>query len=185
MGVRPLVPFYSTHEVQLFAEDHGSYFFTKETMRFFRSRVNANVWHGVFFITSEQQDGYARKYTIRRVKSDGDITKVGEFQQYSTLAQAKKAVERLVVCFDAGDQVFDRYTVTDLSREVVEGSGVFPYLAMSDNPTHPQGLSLFGEWNKATIHEHMKGGGDVGKKVDFWQLPERIRQHVLDRMFSE
>ena len=37
-----------------------------------------------------------RLFTIREAHDDGDIDTVGEFQAYTTLAQAKKAVKALV-----------------------------------------------------------------------------------------
>jgi hypothetical protein len=88
----------------------GRYFFERDTMRFFRSKIASyEVWDGRYFITSEQNDwhderGYPhrgpRLFTIREAVEDEDgfrINTVGEFQAYGTLAQAKRAVRLLVL----------------------------------------------------------------------------------------
>jgi len=82
----------------------GSYFFEPDTMRFFNSRLAPFVLHterGLLFITSEQFVSYYpsyrkdhRQYTLRILHEDGEISEIGEFQQYDTLRQAKSAAKK-------------------------------------------------------------------------------------------
>jgi len=84
----------------------GRKFFERDTMRFFDSRVHGQVYGGRYFITSERFHGTlgsdgsrsrkdARRYTVRFAKDNGDITTVGEFGQYGSLAAARTAAKRL------------------------------------------------------------------------------------------
>lgn len=86
-------------EIREFARDHGSHFFDSDTMRFFRSRVLRTVFGGRYFVTSEQfvMRAYAgpRRYTVRAVTSDGNVTTIGEFQAYATARDAAKAARAL------------------------------------------------------------------------------------------
>jgi hypothetical protein len=73
------------------------YFFSPDTMRYFRSRIAPDLIHtseGIVFITSEQFqcDGRIdpRLYTVRIMQEDGDIDDIGGFQQFNTLRQARK-----------------------------------------------------------------------------------------------
>lgn len=77
----------------------GLHFFDKDSMRFFRSRIESKMIRGRYFITSEQfvgSDGTAdpRRFTVRMVEDDGSVESVGNFQGYATLAEAKAAVPR-------------------------------------------------------------------------------------------
>lgn len=78
-------------EIKRANADIGRHFFDKQTMRFFNSRVLSTVYHGRFFITSEQ-DGYGawereRRYTVREC-IDGEIHTVSEFGEFSTAREA-------------------------------------------------------------------------------------------------
>lgn len=74
----------------------GFYFFERDTMRFFRSRVAPGTHHGRVFITSEQFDYQSpRKYTVRAIKDDGTTADLSGFQAFETLAQARSYVKRL------------------------------------------------------------------------------------------
>jgi hypothetical protein len=78
----------------------GFHFFDRASMRFFSSRVSSLVVAGRYFITSERDTydrhyNYPRAYTIRVINSNGSVDTVGEFQQYATLSQAKRAVYKL------------------------------------------------------------------------------------------
>lgn len=73
-------------------------FFTTGAKRFFNSRINMKqIAVNGFFITSEQFDhSTPRKYTIRQFNGVDRIETIGEFQDYSTLAQAKKALKEML-----------------------------------------------------------------------------------------
>lgn len=77
----------------------GQHFFDPDAMRFFRSRVLRGVIGGRFFITSEQfvpSDGTPepRRYTIRVIDERGHVDTLGDFQAYSTPAQARAAARK-------------------------------------------------------------------------------------------
>jgi hypothetical protein len=66
----------------------GRFFFSPDTMRFFRSRALSSVYEGVggvYFITSERfvgsEGAQPRRYTVRRVESSGDINTATVFNQ--------------------------------------------------------------------------------------------------------
>ena len=79
----------------------GRYFFSEGAMRFFNSRVSGELFgeDGSVFITSERNDGMYeppadRRYSVRQIQPDGDIETIGEFQQFSTLAEAKSFAKK-------------------------------------------------------------------------------------------
>jgi hypothetical protein len=75
----------------------GHYFFSPDTMRFFRSRLPHTVYYGRYFVTSEQFDyDSPRLYTIRVANPDGSIDTVGEFQQYRSRSAAVNAIHRMM-----------------------------------------------------------------------------------------
>lgn len=104
---------YLEDEVKRRAEKHHSHFFDKDTMRFFSSRVSELMWvdgdrkdyqtNPIYFITSEQDrgpyqhSGSVRAFTIRRIDADGDIDTIGDFQGYSTLNEARRAIKEMLV----------------------------------------------------------------------------------------
>jgi hypothetical protein len=76
----------------------NGHFFEPATMRFFKSRVCAQVFEGVggvFFVTSESQaTSGMRYYTVRSFDPlSGSVSTVGEFQQYGTRAKALKVAK--------------------------------------------------------------------------------------------
>ena len=88
----------------------SGYFFSDDTMRFFKSRVLDHlITKGdvSYFITSERYDSSSKRlFTIRQVKRRSDrgsfygykysIDTVGGFQEYKTSNAAKKAIEELI-----------------------------------------------------------------------------------------
>jgi hypothetical protein len=86
----------------------GKHFFSKDTMRFFRSRTDAVVYSGAdgwYFVTSEQFETFepyrldARKYTVRVMREDGSIDEPeghrDGFQKYDNLRKARKVAQQL------------------------------------------------------------------------------------------
>lgn len=88
------------------------------------------------------------------------------------------APEYVLDCFDNKGKTTDRYTVLfggslwypELGRNVM-------YLGMSDNPTHPQGFSQWGEISANWRPSH--------QRVRWLDLPEHIRNHVINRATKE
>lgn len=88
----------------------GLHFFDADTIRFFGSRVESQLFDNLTFVTSEQNDNGVwiggveykawngeRRYTIRRFNpDDGTIDTVGEFGQYDTAEEAIKAALDIV-----------------------------------------------------------------------------------------
>lgn len=70
--------------------------FSPDTMKFFRSIVETDLVKGQYFITSERQKNEEnKKYTIRH--ADHNVIKtIGKFQQYTSLAEAEKALNDII-----------------------------------------------------------------------------------------
>lgn len=68
----------------------GNCFFSPETMAFFDSRIETEMFYGRFFVTSEKYNYETpRLFTIREVKENGAVNTVGRnFQEYTTLLDA-------------------------------------------------------------------------------------------------
>lgn len=80
----------------------------------------------------------------------------------------------VLCCQDNGGKTADRYTIW-FEATPHEGVWWIPYLALSDNPTHPQGVSLCGEMPQ---HHATHRGRD---RVRWLDLPEHIRNHAIRR----
>lgn len=83
-------------------QSRGYHFFDRDTLRFFRSRVDRLVWSGPtghYFVTSEQHvhEGLGikqpRRYTVRRADDEGRIH-TESFQEFETLRAARSAAKR-------------------------------------------------------------------------------------------
>lgn len=79
----------------------GRYYFSRDTMRFFNSRVSNNVYTGTtgwYFVTSERMryhPDYPRLYSVCKMSPDGSVSTIGEFQGYATRALALGEAKRL------------------------------------------------------------------------------------------
>jgi hypothetical protein len=92
-------------------ERAGNFFFSPDTMRYFRSRVLPTVTQGpggVYFVTSEGISNFggrgwtrARRFTVRVFNpKTADVNTVGalpdcEFQKFPTAREARSAARRL------------------------------------------------------------------------------------------
>ena len=82
----------------------GYYFFSKDTLKFFNSKISEDVYatwkedcYQFYFVTSEEGPDNIRRYTVREFDSQtGKVATVGEFQQYKTSADAERAAKALV-----------------------------------------------------------------------------------------
>jgi hypothetical protein len=56
-------------------KDAGMYFFSKDTMNFFASRIESSLYKNQCFITSEKKcfNDYTRVYSVRRARPDASI----------------------------------------------------------------------------------------------------------------
>lgn len=98
---------YTVEAMRACQRKKGLHFFDADTMRFFKSRIewmghgpfaNDPVIQGpggVFFVTSEKNNGHPRKYTVRRFNPKTcRITTQGDFQAYNTKMNADGAAHR-------------------------------------------------------------------------------------------
>ena len=87
------------------------------------------------------------------------------------------APEYVLDCFDNKGKTADRYTVlfggSLLEPVLLKDRKVF-YLGMSEKPSHPWGVSNFGECSASWRPAH--------QRVRWLDLPEHIRQHVARRV---
>lgn len=86
------------------------------------------------------------------------------------------APEYVLDCFDNQGKTADRYTVLfggSLLEPALQRRRKVAYLGMSDAPTHPQGISMWGECDAAWRPSR--------ERVRWLDLPEHIRRHVIAR----
>lgn len=81
---------------------------------------------------------------------------------------------KIKACYDNQGETIDRYTI--VFNETWNNKGDLTCLALSDNPSHPQGFSMF-----SSCHD----GPHLGVKLKFGQLPEHIKKHVMTRLNDE
>lgn len=91
-----------------------------------------------------------------------------------TLADGRRMVCRI---FDTGPDTYaDRYTVALKGyRSRHSARMVYPYLAASAAPFHPQG---FGQHGEST---HFLTGRHLGRRVAFDALPEQVQRFILQQ----
>ena len=85
-------------DVKRINKEKDRHFFDRDTMRFFRSRIERDALQfgqlidDKYFVTSEQFDSdSSRLYSVRRFNpKEGSIDTVGDFQEFSTKGQARK-----------------------------------------------------------------------------------------------
>lgn len=96
-------------EVKEANRKHGFYYFSRDAMQFFSSRVSDRAYKvgtKAYFITSEKNkhsirgghtDANPRKWSIRVIDLiTGRVNTVGQFQEFNSKREAKKQLERLL-----------------------------------------------------------------------------------------
>ena len=105
-AVLKLGEYYSMTDLQY---AHRGHWFSPGAMRFFKSRLGSEVLpvpDGWLFVSSERFDyNTPRLYTIRKMDQFGEISEVGEFQQYTSSASARRVIRRL---YEEGKAETDR-----------------------------------------------------------------------------
>lgn len=98
--------------------------------------------------------------------------------------------------FDNGGNTIDRYSAVicfeDENGPIYEAPN---FLTMSENPSHPRGVSIFGQgdWEPDCEYEICLMGADdcegceyfeerLGRRVSWNELSENIQQHIIDRI---
>ena len=82
--------------IKSYCWNRGSHFFSPDTMRFFKSRIQSNPpYKGRVFVTSERMNWNSpRYYTVRVVEPSGNIRTIGEFQGFGTRQSAHRFAEK-------------------------------------------------------------------------------------------
>lgn len=67
--------FKTISEVKETNKANGYFFFSKDTMRFFASKIESSLYKNQCFVTSEKKcfDDYTRVYNVRKVKPNASI----------------------------------------------------------------------------------------------------------------
>jgi hypothetical protein len=73
-------------------KQNSRYFFNKQTMKFFNSKIESKLYADNTFITSERENLQTpRTYTIRiALDNGGEIGTIGKFQQFESLISARE-----------------------------------------------------------------------------------------------
>ena len=94
---------FSIEDAKAIAKDQGNHFFSASTMRWWKSRISDMCYSTIdgksmFFVSSERNDDYARRYTVRVAKLDENahltIETVSEFQEYASRSGAHDRAQR-------------------------------------------------------------------------------------------
>jgi len=89
------------------------------------------------------------------------------------IVNGKRKVCRI---FDNGGTSIDRYTIAFKACKVNNIFTIYPYLASSANPFHPQGFGQHGESREFLNGKHL------GKRVAFDSLPVDVQKFVLNNI---
>ena len=91
------------------------------------------------------------------------------------------APEYVVDVFDNKGKTADRYTV--FFGGSLATDDVVQYLGLSDDPHSPHGVSM---WGTITPHQFAAYRRAFGKeRIRWWDLPDHIRAHVINRAGEE
>ena len=86
------------NDVKRIHESKGLYFFSKDTIKFFHSRIGDTLYGDKYFVSSERMDNTVpRRYTVREFDAEtGYINTVGDFGGFNTKTQAVKYIKGLL-----------------------------------------------------------------------------------------
>ncbi len=92
-------PFASMADLKRANKAAGRYWFSRDTMKFFGTKIHGSIFAGRYFITSEYGSKIGKRgdrwFTIRRADDDASINTVGKLGQYASLADARAALQKL------------------------------------------------------------------------------------------
>ena len=73
---------------------YSQQWFSLDTMQFFGTKIETGVVKDCYFVTSDsiESDVFTRRFTVRHVDDDGNVSTVGEFRQYATLNEALASI---------------------------------------------------------------------------------------------
>lgn len=134
------------------------------------SDVGARIMGGM---TKEEAKEIIKKFTGKEYK-ESYMTKAVEL--INMLEESEGQPREVTAIYDVGDDSYaDRYTVLFSKKSFPDVSNpkYVMSLGMSSSPTHPQGVS---QWGEALPGSHL------GKKIKWSDLPDNVRKHVIDRL---
>jgi len=89
------------------------------------------------------------------------------------MVDGKRKVCRI---FDNDGATFDRFTIAFKGYRLAGYGMVYPYLASSENPFHPQGFGQHSESREFLTGKHL------GKRVRFESLPVDVQTFILNNI---
>jgi hypothetical protein len=149
----------------------GGHFFDKATMRAFRTRLGDAVYGGRYFITSEQRPEESgrpapRLYTVREADPDGAVRTVGDFQAYTTTAQARAAIRELLKPEPEGSD-YEQRAAAFLKARYIRLTATHKAdrcpLWCEDTPGH-----IHGDRYRVTLSKNDEEQGRARVSFDFW-----------------
>lgn len=96
IGVKPR--FKTISDVRAANKQLGHHFFDKDTMKFFKSKIESGLIKQRFFITSEQPQSGPRQFKVREVQNNGAVT-TWTFGTQDIAYQTKKAARDAITIF--------------------------------------------------------------------------------------
>ncbi len=82
-------------DVRTFNRLAGRCWFSAESMKFFNSKIESELYKGYYFITSERMElDYPKQYTIRHLHADGHISTASKFQEFNNIEDARNFIKQ-------------------------------------------------------------------------------------------
>lgn len=117
--------FFTVDDVKRANERAGDHWFSKDTMRFFRSRIVGGIEGGRYFVTSERGPSGVRSYTVREALPAGHVMTVGAFQAYPSARLARIEAARLGKAYPSEAIVRLRREVARDARRTIRALAAF------------------------------------------------------------
>ena len=80
-------------EVKEANEAAGQFWFSKHTMRFFKTRIVTGIIKGRYFVTAETNPSGVERFSARIVEDDASISTIGKFHSFDDIDDAKAAIK--------------------------------------------------------------------------------------------
>lgn len=104
-------------ELKIKHANNGGKFFDRDTMKFFSTKIETNIYKSGHFITSEKEgfESTKRMFSVRFIEHDYRISTVGRFGQFKTKQQAVDFIKELKN-LNEGDLKWKPYTTISFLR---------------------------------------------------------------------
>lgn len=89
-----------------FNYQQGYHWFDASSMKFFGTRLHADLYGGCVFVTSDKNYEGVRKYSVRVGMKDGTINSYA-FVEYDTRSEAHREAKWLGKALASGDAIYD------------------------------------------------------------------------------